>query len=492
MHLMPDAIPLTFAHHLIPLPLLPGAAGAVGAKACLESVKNVCRFIGQIHRVLHLDCRVEIAVVPPESDFFDIANGSAKTRNMVWRAVEESTSIQWIIFTRHPHHVPKLLPADWIGKGYRNVCLSLMVETTDNLDTEIVGLRSIQARFKMLCIQPSANFTSWDGDLKGIDWIVFSGTGDDITQANFIRNKCCEAGVAFLFHRTDGKKFAAPDESSPPVHPFGPKVRLDRPPLPDIIAKVAQIHSLVAAPDLSASATHPETSTESQDQKCDAPPALESPSQVLHLDFEVMDEVAAAVGGVKSVSPPAEESDPTAADQEEFNHLDGIVRTSLGYFITAGHALRAIRDRELWRAGGHPSWAEYSRTVGGLTKVHANRLIRAAQIAQHLAGVEPIGFTPVAESQMRQLCRLQKPEQYTRAWSLGVERAGGGQPTAKQLSNVVAELMADEQRPAKATPSRKQLVSTMIQQLRKAVRAKKPTTEIENMIVELEKILRLV
>jgi hypothetical protein len=31
--------------------------------------------------------------------------------------------------------------------------------------------------------------------------------------------------------------------------------------------------------------------------------------------------------------------------------------------------------------------------------------------------VEPIGFTPVAESQMRPLCRLQRPMQYSQAWS---------------------------------------------------------------------------
>ncbi len=92
---------------------------------------------------------------------------------------------------------------------------------------------------------------------------------------------------------------------------------------------------------------------------------------------------------------------------------------------------------------------------------------------------------------MRPLCRLKTEELQITALSRAVERASDGQPTAKLLSDVVAELMADEKRPAKATPSRKQLVCIRIQRLRKAVRAKKPTTEIENMITELEKLLRL-
>jgi hypothetical protein len=155
----------------------------------------------------------------------------------------------------------------------------------------------------------------------------------------------------------------------------------------------------------------------------------------------------------------------------------------------------AIRDRELWRAGGHPTWAADCLAVGGLTKIHANRLIKGSEIASNLAEVKPTGFTclnvtPRSEWQIRPLHRLPDAEKQGVAWYRAVERANG-QPTEKLISDVVAELMADQDPPAKSKPSRKKRLSDALAGLRDAIRAKRPLNEIELLLGELETLLKL-
>ena len=52
-------------------------------------------------------------------------------------------------------------------------------------------------------------------------------------------------------------------------------------------------------------------------------------------------------------------------------------------FIDVGNALLEIRQRELWRAGGHATWAAYCQQVGGFTKIfELNRNFRNEGISR--------------------------------------------------------------------------------------------------------------
>lgn len=464
----------------------------MGCKAHLSAVKEACKFAERIHGVLAMAGRFEVAMVPETPDFFDASPGMAKARNLVWESVRNTLRLQWVILTRSPDLISSSLPPTWIGKGFQNVCIGYMADTDAAFAEKVQALRHAPVQHRMIHLTSARLPIDLHEHLQGIDWVVFAGNPEDAALAANLESACRQAGVAFLFHQTGGRLEtssdigASEDGSSWPNHPFGTKIDLLRPTLPKLmVAHTTQSETaMVPVADQASASSAIASGPESIDQSIEPPGASEPAAEMM--DFVVV---------ASANSPPVPlSSTPFSGDAEhnDFTRLDGVVRRGLATFMEVGQALMEIRDRELWRAGGHPSWADYNRTVGGLTKVHANRLIRAAQIAQHLAGVEPIGFTPVAESQMRPLCRLQNPEQYTQAWSLGVERAGGGQPTAKQLTNVVAELMAYEPHPAKAKPNRKQLVSTTIKRLRKAVIAKRPPKEIEGIIAELEKLLRLV
>jgi hypothetical protein len=486
----------SFGHHLIPLLSSPGAAGALGGKIHLAAVKDTCESTERIHGPLKMLGRFEVAVVPDIPDFFDPAPGMAKARNLAWELIRNTLYLHWVILTRHPEFVSASLPPTWIGKGFQNVCLGLVVEGGDGFAEKLQVLRKAPVQRRMILIAPHTPAMDLSGLLDRIDWVVFSGNSEDSSRAAVIEAACREANVAFLFHQTDGAMNSGlttdgADDSPPcPAHPFGTKIQLSQPTLPNLKPVITCTQETLSAP-----------AQEENDREPTSPAAMKI------IDYPVTDspelptaptEPAAEIVKFEIVSPEAATLEPVPAlstisedAHQEFVQLDGVVRRGLGTFKQVGHALAAIRDRDLWRAGGHTSWAAYCLAVGDLSKSHANRLIKTSEIASRLAQVTPIGATLLTESQVRPLCRLKTQDLQITALSRAVERASDGQPTTRLLSDVVAELMADASPPKASKPSRKQLVAAAFQRLRASVAAEEPVKQIDDLITELEKLLKI-
>ena len=114
-----------------------------------------------------------------------------------------------------------------------------------------------------------------------------------------------------------------------------------------------------------------------------------------------------------------------------------------------GNALATIRDDELHRET-HKSFKAYCEERWGFSRQHAYRLIEAAEVEKDVspkgAEVSPRGDTlpPSGEKQMRSLSKLPK-DQRAAAWADAVDGAGGKQPTAAQVGQVVQRYAADNE-----------------------------------------------
>jgi hypothetical protein len=117
------------------------------------------------------------------------------------------------------------------------------------------------------------------------------------------------------------------------------------------------------------------------------------------------------------------------------------VTTLRDAFIDAGKALENIRDRRLYREP-YKSFETYCRERWGMSRVQADRLIRAWRIAVKL---KPIGFNPV-ESQMRPIVPVRERHGLDAAVTVyrTVAEAEGVTVTADVLKQVVSVLPADE------------------------------------------------
>ena len=134
----------------------------------------------------------------------------------------------------------------------------------------------------------------------------------------------------------------------------------------------------------------------------------------------------------------------TDDEQQERLRLERIVEKS---FVSAGRALRQLRDLKLYR-DQYKTFEEYVRERFGFSRRRPYFLIDAAAVVDNLEKCDPMDhknwFLPTNERQVRPLIRLE-PHQQVEAWSEAVSQAGGKVPPAR----IVKEVVESMQQPSK-------------------------------------------
>jgi hypothetical protein len=94
-------------------------------------------------------------------------------------------------------------------------------------------------------------------------------------------------------------------------------------------------------------------------------------------------------------------------DEARLVELETTIEHGLQTFVDVGTALLEIRDSKLYRKG-HETFEDYCRTRWNMSRIHAHRMIEAAEVNQNLL---PTGnILPNSERQARELTQLE-PEQ---------------------------------------------------------------------------------
>lgn len=474
---------MSFFHHLLFACL--DEVGR-GRKPTAAELKAAVAEATHVNGSLKGACRHEVALLPPADLLFDSSALPGKLKRLVFAAIKEASNLRWILPVADFQAVRAGLPEDWIGKGYPNVCLAAIlsdgVETADTLNK----LREIPSRWKMAIILAAGDL-DLKASFKGVDWVVIADGREDDTVATAARQVCLDGGITCLDLSSPTTSVEEPPaaDANVPLHPFGNGVDLTRPTLPGLVpAPVDSIVSLFATtPRLNLEGTFgtpPADPVESESPASEPPVAAGEPGAGLD-SFDLV--------------LPSEEMEEEAVARRDFERLDGIARRGVAAFKECGMALAEIHDRQLWKAGGYSNWEAYSREVLGLSKPHAHRLMKAAGIAAELEAL-PNGngasrMMIASESQARELGRLKDPGDRAKAWFNAVGRASG-QPTAKVVSEAVAEILAEFDHQPPPAPSRKQKLVDLFQRLRvAAVAAKRNKSEVEKLLDELGSLLDL-
>lgn len=123
------------------------------------------------------------------------------------------------------------------------------------------------------------------------------------------------------------------------------------------------------------------------------------------------------------------------APPEPLDRLGQLESEFLQSFVTAGLALKKIRDEGLFRAR-YGDFDTYCRRRWGMGKTYPNRLIKAAQVSEDLrAG--GVGILPTNEFQCRPLTDADlNTEERRVAWLASIQQSGGS-PTGEQVRATV-------------------------------------------------------
>lgn len=393
----------------------------------------------------------------------------------------------WLWLTKRPARMAEF--ADKIGGFPPNVCaMTTLTGPDDDSLARLDVLKQVKSHIHGLSIEPL-----WDRippaklDLTGIDWVILggeSGSGFKFTRpfalewAEEMRHHCREYGVAFFLKQLgrnpsrNGKIFKLKNSHGGDWNEW-----------PDKELKVREFPK----------AFHEYRKDDLKESTKPRPIKMKKKKKVQDFDDGKLPEVEKAADESPAEVKPAAESASAIEEKAEFERLHQIVSKGVKGFVEAGEALSQIKERKLWQAGGFATWEDYCRSVAGMSRVHAFRLIKASEYLAEIKAIPDVKILPVSESQVRPLIRLTKPNERQLAWEIATEELDlGKQPTATEVSNAVTVVLDTHgETSTKKTPTRTQQRIDLVSKLRTAIGERKSWDDVEKLLDELGELLSI-
>jgi hypothetical protein len=134
---------------------------------------------------------------------------------------------------------------------------------------------------------------------------------------------------------------------------------------------------------------------------------------------------------------PGNSSRLSSPEKAQLQRCEELIQAKLKTFFEVGLALMEINQSRLYRAE-YTTFEEYCRDRWDMSRIHAFRLLKAAEVHKALL---PIGNIPAPENeaQMRPLTLL-SPKKARSAWQKVLEKAGTAKITAKLVRITVEEV----------------------------------------------------
>jgi protein gp37 len=139
-------------------------------------------------------------------------------RRDLWHRIEQTPNLDWLILTKRPQNIAKMLPDGW-GDGWPNVWLGTTIEDAEEWRRRWPYMETIRARVRFVSYEPALGPIA--GHLKGEfilpDWIIAGGeSGPGARPAHpqwfrDVRDDCQRLGIAF-FLKQWGEYVVAPTD----------------------------------------------------------------------------------------------------------------------------------------------------------------------------------------------------------------------------------------------------------------------------------------
>lgn len=144
------------------------------------------------------------------------------TREDLFKVIRETPELDWLLLTKRPENMRKMLPADW-GIGWHNVWLGTTAEDQDHFNRRWRILHGIPAVVRFISYEPALGaldisrwFLTADSDVNVMrlhpDWFICGGESGrtprmmDPEWARALRDQCAELGVAFFLKQMTDKQ----------------------------------------------------------------------------------------------------------------------------------------------------------------------------------------------------------------------------------------------------------------------------------------------
>lgn len=142
------------------------------------------------------------------ADVFEAHSALTPHRERLWRLIETTPHLDWLLLTKRPENVSGMVP--WRGRWPINVWLGVTAEDRAHGIPRVGKLRNIEGpAVRFLSVEPLLEDLGWVV-LRGIDWVIVGGESGpgfrpmDPTWARAIRDQCRASGTPFFFKQSSG------------------------------------------------------------------------------------------------------------------------------------------------------------------------------------------------------------------------------------------------------------------------------------------------
>jgi protein gp37 len=150
------------------------------------------------------------------ADVFEGRDEDQADRERLFRLIEATPALTWLLLTKRPEHMIDYAPLRWTNQGWpRNVWAGCTVEDQENAERRIPHLLRVPAAVRFLSMEPLLGpvdlaYTCFNGadsfgTMPGIGWVIVGGESGhgarpfDLAWARSIREQCAAAGVPYFF-----------------------------------------------------------------------------------------------------------------------------------------------------------------------------------------------------------------------------------------------------------------------------------------------------
>lgn len=139
-------------------------------------------------------------------------------RDDLFGMISGTPNLDWLLLTKRPQNIAKMLPADWGSVGYDNVWLGTTVENQYEAERRIPALAEVPAIIRFLSCEPMLGpiHLPWARGCSAIDWVICGGESGpgareiDPTWARILRDDCAATGKDFFMKQMSGTRKPLP------------------------------------------------------------------------------------------------------------------------------------------------------------------------------------------------------------------------------------------------------------------------------------------
>lgn len=130
----------------------------------------------------------------------------------LFNLIAETEELDWLLLTKRPENIAKMLPTNWNVADYSNVWLGTTCEDQERYDRRWPILDDIPAVVHFISYEPAIGPLRLHNGPQQPDWLICGGESGpgarmmDPDWADDIKVDCQHAGVSFFMKQMTGKK----------------------------------------------------------------------------------------------------------------------------------------------------------------------------------------------------------------------------------------------------------------------------------------------